>query len=385
MITNHHTAKASNQARPRHIVVLTPRGLGKPGGIDSLMSELHHELETGGYPAVRTYFITTRGYAPLVVSPGIFLVALLRLLILKLLSRADVVHINLTKFGSTYRKIIFARTCRFLCIPYVLHLHSGMYDRFWDSRGGLIKKMIDGMFAHSRQIIVTGDYWKKVITDRSPGTERKTIIIPNATRSVTYTSPKSSVAINILFLGDHGPPKGIPQLISALSRLPLDLPWIATLAGNGLVDETRAAIARAGLGNRVRVPGWVGPQPRDALLRAATIFVLPSLSENLPMAVIEAFAYGVAVICTPVGALPEIVKHGETGLFVPPGDVDRLADALLRLAKDAELRQRLGMNAKAEHMTRLEIRHYTERLITVWTGASRSVHESSLAQISNRN
>src|SRR5262249_31080471 len=152
-----------------------------------------------------------------------------------------------------------------------------------------------------------------------------------------------------------------------LSRLPLDLPWIATLAGNGLVDETRAAIARAGLGNRVRVPGWVGPQPRDALLRAATIFVLPSLSENLPMAVIEAFAYAVAVICTPVGALPEIVKHGETGLFVPPGDVDRLADALLRLAKDAELRQRLGMNAKAEHMTRLEIRHYTERLITVWT------------------
>jgi len=379
MTTNHHTAKAlywslsAKKARPRHIVVLTPRGLGKPGGIDSLMSELHHELETGSYPAVRIYFITTRGYAPLVVSPGILLVALLRLLILKLLSRADVVHINLTKFGSTYRKIIFARTCRFLRIPYVLHLHSGIYDKFWDSCAGLIKKMIDDMFLHSRQIIVTGNYWKKVITDRSPGSEERTIIIPNATRSVTYTSPKSSEAINILFLGHHGPPKGIPQLISALSRLPSDLPWMATLAGNGLVDETRAAIERAGLGNRATVPGWVGPEAHDALLRAATIFVLPSFSENLPMAVIEAFAYGVAVICTPVGALPEIVNHGKTGLFVPPGDVDGLADALLRLAKDTELRHRLGMNAKAEHMTRLEIRHYMERLITVWTEASRPV------------
>ena len=217
------------------------------------------------------------------------------------------------------------------------------------------------MFLNSRTIIVTGDYWKKVILKRSPDCETKIVVIPSATRSIVYERPKSTEAINILFLGVLGPQKGIPQLISALSRLPTSFPWTATLAGDGAVAQTRSAIDLAGLSSRILVPGWVGGQKLDALLRSATIFVLPSFSENLPVSVIEAFAYGIAVICTPVGALPEVVEHERTGLFVQPGDVSGLADALRRLAECTELRQRLGNNAKAEQMKRMEIASYVEQ------------------------
>jgi glycosyltransferase involved in cell wall biosynthesis len=104
-------------------------------------------------------------------------------------------------------------------------------------------------------------------------------------------------------------------------------------------------------------------------LREADILVRPSFSENLPMSVIEALAHGAAVVCIPVGALPEIIEHERTGLIVKPGDVEGLASALGRLIDDPELRRRLGENGRALHRTRLSIEICAERLI--WT---ESVH-----------
>ena len=110
---------------------------------------------------------------------------------------------------------------------------------------------------------------------------------------------------------------------------------------------------------------WLG-------LRYATdILVLPSFSENLPMSVIEALAHGVAVICAPVGALPDIIEHERTGLIVEPGDVEELASALSRLTEDPDLRRRLGEGGKALHRTRLDIDVCAERLVAIWT---ESVH-----------
>ena len=99
--------------------------------------------------------------------------------------------------------------------------------------------------------------------------------------------------------------------------------------------------------------------------------MLPSFSEDLPMSVIEALAHGAAVVCTPVGALPELIEHERTGLIVEPGDVEGLASALGRLIGDPELRQRLGENGKTLHRTRLAIESCGERLVAIWT---ESVH-----------
>ena len=93
--------------------------------------------------------------------------------------------------------------------------------------------------------------------------------------------------------------------------------------------------------------------------------------ENLPMSVIEALAHGVAVICTPVGALPDIIEDDRTGLIVKPGDVEALASALGRLIEDPHLRRRPGENGKALHRARLDIDVCAEGLVATWT---ESVH-----------
>jgi glycosyltransferase involved in cell wall biosynthesis len=110
---------------------------------------------------------------------------------------------------------------------------------------------------------------------------------------------------------------------------------------------------------------WLG-------LRYTTdILVLPSFSENLPMSVIDALAHGVAVICSLVGALRDIIEHERTGLIVKPGDVEELASAPSRLTEDSDLRRRPGEGGKALHSTRLDIDVCAERLVAIWT---ESVH-----------
>ncbi|KGJ66766.1 glycosyltransferase family 4 protein [Bradyrhizobium diazoefficiens] len=359
-------------AGPLQVVIFTPASTGGQGGIVRMMDELRCALQVNRFANIKVCFVTTRGPGSILWSPLYLAQAIVRVMLLRLFGRADVVHINLSAFGSTYRKLILARISRICRLPYVLHLHSDQFDQFWDSRGSILKKEVDLMFLRSQKIIVLGNYWKQVVSDRVPDCSAKIVIVPNATRTADFKDQDiMKQAANILFLGRLGPRKGVPELVRALARLGAKSGWRATLAGDGAVSDTRAAVERAGLGDRISVPGWVGAAQVEALLCAANIVVLPSFSENLPMSVIEALAHGVAVVCTPVGALPDLIEHERTGLIVEPGDVEGLASALGRLIDDPELRQRLGENGRTLHRTRLAIESCAERLVALWT---ESVH-----------
>ncbi len=88
-----------------------------------------------------------------------------------------------------------------------------------------------------------------------------------------------------------------------------------------------------------------GGTPGPALA-ALDVFALPSEFESLPIAVIEAMAHGLPVVASAVGGIPEMVDDGGSGLLVPPGDVDRLGDAIRRLAEDRQERVAMGRRAR---------------------------------------
>jgi glycosyltransferase involved in cell wall biosynthesis len=137
--------------------------------------------------------------------------------------------------------------------------------------------------------------------------------------------------------------KGIPVLLDAVASVP-DAAFV--VAGDG---PDRAALeARAvslGLADRVRFLG----HRRDvaSLLAAADVLVLPSLYEGLPLSVLEAMIAGVPVIATAVGGTDEVVRDGETGTLVPPGDASALAAAIRRVLGDRERSSRLADAARA--------------------------------------
>jgi len=139
--------------------------------------------------------------------------------------------------------------------------------------------------------------------------------------------------------------KGHQELFTAMAQLKERHPVHALIVGGGRrIDEVKALAAGLGLAGEVH---FLGPR-RDVpdLLNAMDIFVLPSYSEGVSLALLEAMAAGLPVIATAVGGLPEVVTDGDNGLLIPPRDAEALAGALEQLLGDPEFARRLGANAR---------------------------------------
>jgi glycosyltransferase involved in cell wall biosynthesis len=321
---------------------------------------------------VKVERLVTRGQKNISWALLVFAQALVQFGIAASRGKVDLIHIHLAWRGSAYRKLIVAAMARYFGVPYIVHLHAGQFDGFWATCGTRLRRSINRMFVDSAAIIVLGDYGARVILDRLPAIQDKITILPNASMSPSQSISRRSHAgpIRITFLGRIDPEKGVPELVDALGKLAPRSDWTATIAGSGELEQTRAHAQRLGIADRVDFPGWLTPSESAELLERTDILALPSFVETLPMAVIEAFAYGVAVVATPVGAVPEVVCHERNGLLVPVGQVDPLADALNRLIENGALRQRLGDAARRDHAERYEINAYMTRLVSIWRKAA---------------
>ena len=150
--------------------------------------------------------------------------------------------------------------------------------------------------------------------------------------------------------------KAIDQLIHAVAELgERGKRCRFVIVGDGDKREALAALTkRLGVEDRVVLLGPRLDVPR--LLALADVFALPSVSEGMPIAIMEAMAFGLPVVATAVDGTPEVVFNGETGILVPPRSPARLAQALAALIEDAALRKKLGENGRA----RVE-REFTDR------------------------
>jgi glycosyltransferase involved in cell wall biosynthesis len=140
--------------------------------------------------------------------------------------------------------------------------------------------------------------------------------------------------------------KGHRYLLEAAALVAEAMPDAAFLVvGRGDLLAALQQTARAlGVEERVFFLGYRPDVP--GLLQAMDVFVLPSLSEGLPLSLLEAMGAGKPVVATAVGGIPEVVADGETGLLVPPADAGALAQGILRLLAHAELADRLGQRAR---------------------------------------
>ena len=126
------------------------------------------------------------------------------------------------------------------------------------------------------------------------------------------------------------------------------------LVGDGpLRPAVEKAIVKMGLERKVLFLGIRDDVPK--LLAASDLFVLSSDYEGVPLAVLEAMAAGKPVVATAVGGVPELIEDGKTGILVPPRNPETLAKGILRLVKDADLRQRMGKAARERAQERFDI------------------------------
>ncbi len=139
--------------------------------------------------------------------------------------------------------------------------------------------------------------------------------------------------------------------LTAIKQTAVSAPYIRLLiVGDG---PQRGAIERCireqSLTDRVSVLGMRNDVPR--LLAASDVFLLTSVSEGIPVTVLEAMAAGVPVVATAVGGLPELIRNEDSGLLAPAGDASGLANALLRLALRPALRSQFAGVARRRALT----------------------------------
>ena len=142
--------------------------------------------------------------------------------------------------------------------------------------------------------------------------------------------------------------KGLDILLHAAAKLlSRGVTFQLEIVGDGPLHDDLLKLRRElHLETTVQFTGSLDATQVREKLRTADIFVLPSRTEALSLALLEAMSHALAIAATSVGGIPEFIRNGDTGLLVPPESVEALAEAIDRIAADSGLRARLGQNAR---------------------------------------
>lgn len=291
---------------------------------------------------------------------------MLRATWLVLSSRTDILHVHLAHGGSVVRKALPLWAARLRRVPAVVHGHSydfgGWFDRLPRPGQAVVRWALQAdhwLVLGQRHV---GEYSLRL------GTDGRTSVLYNAVQLPDLPVRQAGIdRLHAVALGRLGVRKGSYDAISAVAELDdaVRNRLRLTLAGDGEVDEVRAAVTAAGLDETIHVVGWLGPAARDELLATAQVFVLPSHDEGLPMALLEAMAAGLVPVTTLVGSIGEAVSDGVNGLVVEPGSPGQIASALAALVADEALRTRLGAAAR-ERADDFALTDWYERLTRLW-------------------
>jgi glycosyltransferase involved in cell wall biosynthesis len=271
----------------------------------------------------------------------------------------------------------------------VVHLHGSSFTRFYDRSNPLLRWFIDLSMRRAVRGIVLGENLRSQLERWFPG--ERLAVVPNGTElagRVASVAPggtgnSAGEVVTVLFLGNLLLFKGVGDVIDAAAMLLPRFPglrfrfagrWTRDPMFGASAEETQAeCMRRVGRSRREGAFEFLGEVDRDSvarLLAESDMLVLPSWDEGLPLVLIEAMAAGIPTIASAgVGAIPEVVAHGETGLLVPPGDVVALAHAIETLVVDRTLRHRMGTAARARCERRYSLASWSEGLERVLSGA----------------
>jgi glycosyltransferase involved in cell wall biosynthesis len=257
------------------------------------------------------------------------------------LAGADVVHAH--HMRSTPSRIA-AVTGRLTGRPLAVTDHGLGGGGWW----GLLPRLFDRFLVVSRFSATT----------LGVPPEQTAVVYGGADPARYHPPPRGGEREGVLFVGRLTPHKGVDVLIRAV---PPDVPL--TLVGTGGHDPRAPEsgypelLARLARGRRVRFVAGADDAEVAALYRRAAVVCLPSvhvtcygrrvqISELLGLTAIESMASGTPVICSRLGGLVEVVRHGETGFLVEPGDAAELRDRIATIVADRRLARCLGDNAR---------------------------------------
>jgi glycosyltransferase involved in cell wall biosynthesis len=331
---------------------------GGPGGAEQMLLRLADEYGQRGLPQLvclrkdgwLAEEVRRRGL-PLEIRPLGRLPDLGWLRELRQLVRAyKVTAIHAHEFAMNIRAAMLAK---YLGLPSVATVHGKGY--YTDK---LSRRLAYRGASWMSNIVAVSEDIRNQLVNLVGISPHRVSMIPNGvdTERFRFDAEKRSairsqlgVGLDQLLIGSIGsyyPVKGHKFLVEAMKRVVVNGRTVKlVMAGQGpLAGELREQVNENNLKENVQIVGYIDDTP--GLLSALDIFVMPSLSEGLPLALLEAAANGRCIVASKVGGIPEIITDNENGILVSPGDVDALAGALARALNEPERRKALGKCAE---------------------------------------
>lgn len=345
-------------------ILMLGESLERQGGIVSVEKLILEEAT----PDIIYKFIPTLPKGSSVKKIVVFLQAIVELFWRLLRGEADLVHIHVSEGGSAFRQAITTFVVLLFRKPILMHTHSSNFHEFYSELPQWIKQWMSWVFGNCTRFIALSESWGKYYIENLALNPERVIVLPNPVKIPREVPQRlDSKTVNFVFFGRIGQRKGAFDLIKAFASLPdeLKIRTKLTIAGDGEGEKARDLVKNLNLTDGLTIFDWVNQEQRDAMLAKADVFVLPSYNEGLPMALLEAMSWGLPVITTPVGGIPEVVTNTQNGLLVTPGDIQQLSEAMQSLIKDEKLRLSLGRAARIS-VAPLDVKDYFGSLSSIY-------------------
>lgn len=260
--------------------------------------------------------------------------ALLQYLVL--LPFYDIVHIHIATTQSAKRKQLFFYPAKWMKKKIIFHFHPSNEKFLFEPYN---QKLYKKLFSQADLILVLSEQWKKWLEESLGITEHVEVLYNPCPRVNRREDIREN---NILFAGTIIPRKGYGDLIKAFAKIAKKYPnWKIIFAGNGEIENAKKIASEYGISNQIVFPGWINGKKKEETFQKASIYCLASDGEGFPMGVLDAWAYGIPCVVTPVGGIPDIIKDEVNGLIFPVGDIDTLASKLEKLITNKDLRTKI--------------------------------------------
>jgi glycosyltransferase involved in cell wall biosynthesis len=246
----------------------------------------------------------------------------------------------------------------------VIHMHGAEFMMFYNQElSKRQRKYVHKIFVMADSVIALSKEWKQNL-DTILG-EKAAKVIVNAVIVPEEKSIKGNHTL--LFLGRIGQRKGVYDLLKALRIVAETFPDFQLIIGGDGEAETLLQKSRVyNLQSYIQYVGWVSGEEKERLLKTSSILVLPSYNEGMPMSVLEGMSYGLPIVSTTVGGIPNLVTHGVEGYLLKPGDIQGLAKYILKLLEDNDLRKTMGEAARKRIEEEFSINTSIEALVSLY-------------------
>lgn len=344
--------------------------LSKQGGIVSVQKLILDEMPSN----VEFNHLATVIDGSSFKKSKLFAGALVKLCWLLISKDIDLIHTHVSERGSAFRQAITTLIALLFRKPVITHAHGSEFHIFYEKLPRVMQITLNFIYGRSTYLIALSERWRTFYIQSLELKSEQVVVLPNAVKIPEKIPHRDhSGIVSLVFLGRIGQRKGTFDLVNAFADLPLGIQTQATLtiAGDGEASQLKSLISSLDLAKYISVINWLDANQRDALLEKSDIFILPSYNEGLPMALLEAMSWGLPVITTPVGGIPELVHSEENGLLVQPGDIVKLTTAMQRLIENKEFRLTLG-KASRKSILPFDVKPYCSSLVDIYYSSLKS-------------